>query len=274
MERIVEEADERTIWTVKKYLDTKPTQQYIGKINNATSDSEKAQEFHTTFFPPPPEADLSDIEHATYPEPIQIDTKITIQQLERAINKLSPKKAPGPDEITNAVLKRTFPTIQQHLLALIQTSLNLGHFPQVFKKTTTVVLRKPTKPDYSKPNAYRPIALESTGQSHESIIAELLSYVTETHQLIPAEHFGGRPGRTGEEAMVILSERIYAAWKEREIYSAVFMDVAGAFNNVHHDRLEHDLRKRKVPEPMSNGRKVSSETEPPNSNSMERPRKP
>src|SRR5271170_5465139 len=124
----VEEADERTIWTVKKYLDTTPTQQYIGKINNATTDADKAQEFHTTFFPPPPNADLDDIQHTTYLEPIQINTTITTQQLERAINKLSPKKAPGPDEITNAVLKRTLTTTQQHLFALIQTSLNLGHF--------------------------------------------------------------------------------------------------------------------------------------------------
>ena len=47
--------------------------------------------------------------------------------------------------------------------------------------------------------------------------------------------------------MAILSERIYAAWKEREIYSVVFMDVARAFNNVHHKMLLHNLKRRKVP---------------------------
>ena len=48
--------------------------------------------------------------------------------------------------------------------------------------------------------------------------------------------------------MLILTERIHNAWKERDIFSVVFMDVAGAFNNVHHQRLYHNLRKRKVPE--------------------------
>src|SRR5579859_7580749 len=30
-------------------------------------------------------------------------------------------------------------------------------------------------------------------------------------------------------------------------FSAVFMDVAGAFNNIHHERLLHNMKKRKVP---------------------------
>ena len=90
--------------------------------------------------------------------------------------------------------------------------------------------------------------MENTlGKVLESIMAELLSYVTETHQLLPPEHFGGRPGRTAEDAMTILLERIQHAWKEKEIYSAVFMDVAGAFNNVHHERLIDNMEKRRIP---------------------------
>ena len=77
---------------------------------------------------------------------------------------------------------------------------------------------------------------------------ELLSYTAEAYNLLPPQHFRGRPGRTGEDAMLILTEGICHAWKEREIFSVVFMDVAGAFNNVHHQRLYHNVRKRKAPE--------------------------
>jgi len=76
---------------------------------------------------------------------------------------------------------------------------------------------------------------------------DILSYLTETHKLLLPQHFGGRPGISGEEAMTILSDRIYSAWKEREILSLIFMDVAGAFNNVRHKRLFHNLERRKVP---------------------------
>jgi hypothetical protein len=63
-------------------------------------------------------------------------------------------------------------------------------------------------------------------------MADTISYLTETYELLPVHHFGGRPGRSAEDAMMILTEDIYKAWKNQKIYTAVFMDVAGAFNNV------------------------------------------
>src|SRR5579859_7801328 len=50
--------------------------------------------------------------------------------------------------------------------------------------------------------------------------------------------------------MMLLSEKIMNAWKERDVYSIVFMDVASAFNNVHHKRLLHNLKKRRFPDFM------------------------
>ena len=109
------------------------------------------------------------------------------------------------------------------------------------------ILRKPNKPNYTKPNAYRPIALESTlGKVLESIVADHISYLCETFNLLPKHHFGGRPGRTAEDAMLILSESIYGAWKDGNVFSAILMDVSGAFNNVHHARLVHNMRKRRI----------------------------
>ena len=131
----------------------------------------------------------------------------------------------------------------------MQASFRLGYFPRSFKHTTTVVLRKPNK---SKVKAYRPVALENTlGNIMESVVAEIICYLTETYKLLPAYHFGGRPGRSAEDAMMILSESIYKAWKEKKVYTAVFMDVSGAFNNVHHKRLIHNLRQRRIPETIS-----------------------
>ena len=139
----LEEADERTIWMVKKFIDTSPTPHYIPTINAATSNEAKAIEFQSEFFPPPPPADVCDILPTNiYPPPVSCESNITMLQLERAINKLSPDKAPGPDEITNRVLKRVLPTIRNHLLTLIQASIKLGYFPSAFKTTMTVVLRK------------------------------------------------------------------------------------------------------------------------------------
>jgi hypothetical protein len=66
----VEEADEKTIWTVKKYIDKAPSLYYIPTINNATSNKGKASQLANAFFPPPPPTQTTDIRDAIYP-PVQ-----------------------------------------------------------------------------------------------------------------------------------------------------------------------------------------------------------
>ena len=77
-----------------------------------------------------------------------------IRQIHSAVEKLAPEKAPRPDEITNIVIKKTLPLIEQHLQALMQASIDLGHFLKPFKQTNMVVLRKPGKLDYTITKAY------------------------------------------------------------------------------------------------------------------------
>jgi hypothetical protein len=115
--KFVKEADEKTIWKLKKYMDSTPISSYIPTINEtAASNDEKAEIFKSTFLPPPPPADLSDIEGANYPEPVPSPPRITLSQVETAIEKLAAKKAPGPDEIPNLVLKKCYNEIKEHVL--------------------------------------------------------------------------------------------------------------------------------------------------------------
>jgi len=245
----VNKADGKTIYQVKKYITNIPTPTFIPTLNtNAATNEEKVNTLRKAFFPKPPPADLKDIRRAKYPKEVPYKHQVTIRQIRNAVEKLAPEKAPRPDEIANIVIQKTLPLIEQHLQALMQASIDLGHFPKPFKQTNTVVLRKPGKPDYTVTKAYRPIALENTlGKVLESVMADIISYLTETYELLPAHHYGGRPGRSAEDAMMILSEDIHKAWKNKKIYTAVFMDVAGAFNNVHHERLIHNLKKRRLP---------------------------
>jgi hypothetical protein len=95
------------------------TQPYIPILNETTATNEsKTQEFIRTFFPEPPPAtvgDIGNIEHAT--SAIHCDMKITKRQLRRAIQKLSPNKAPGSDGIINKVMKENIDVLEGHLLS-------------------------------------------------------------------------------------------------------------------------------------------------------------
>ena len=63
---------------------------------------------------------------------------------------------------------------------------------QPWREFIMVVLRKPGKPSYEVPKAYRPIALISTmAKVLTLIVAENLSQLVERHRLLPRTHFGG-----------------------------------------------------------------------------------
>ena len=145
----------------------------------------------------------------------------------------------------NMVLRKALPLVKQHLQAVFQASMDLSYFPKIFRDSTTVVIRKSAKPDYTRSKAYHPIALKCTlGKIFKSIIAEILSYLTETHRLLPDHYYQGRPGQSTEDALLVLSESIHRAWKNKKILSALFLE---AFNNVYHKRLLHNLKMRQIP---------------------------
>ncbi|EMD86559.1 hypothetical protein COCHEDRAFT_53746, partial [Bipolaris maydis C5] len=63
--------------------------------------------------------------------------------------------------------------------------LRLGYCPSHFRESTTVVLRKPGKDNYTVPKAYRPIALLNTvGKVMDAIIARRISHLVETQHVL------------------------------------------------------------------------------------------
>ena len=69
------------------------------------------------------------------------------------------------------------------VLKLYQASLDLKYMPQRWRTAKIIVLRKPNKPDYSKPKAYRPISLLGTiSKGLEAVVVRRLSYLAETYR--------------------------------------------------------------------------------------------
>ena len=74
----------------------------------------------------------------------------------------------------------------------------------------------------------------------------MITYVSEKHQMLPANHFRGHPGRTTTDAMHLLTHRIKASWRTGKVTSVLFLDIEGAFPNADPSRLVHNLRKRGI----------------------------
>jgi ribonuclease HI len=254
----LERAVDPDIWTVHKCISAPASDGAKARIPalkhkcgtqevTATTNQEKSQALAKSFFPARPEDAGIDDNHE-YPPACCAPDKVTKEQIEFQIRKLKPYKAPGPDGIPNIVLMRCADLLLDRLLHIYCAMLkrNLHYAP--WKTFTTVVLRKPGKPRYDVPKAYRPIALlNTTWKVLAAVIADQLTFYSEKYQLLPMNHFGGRPGRTTTDAVHLLTHKIKNAWRQGEVSSVLFLDVEGAFPNAVPDRLIHNLRKRRIP---------------------------
>lgn len=228
---------------------TMPLQQSTGGLT--TTFEGKVSVLREAFFPPPPQADLTDTQGAVYPTPLAMTDILTEGEVRKAIFRPKPDKAPGIDGMPNRFLRQITGALISKITHLFQACLKTGYHPREFKKANTIVLRKPKKEDYSEPKAYRPIALLSTlGKALETVVATKLSDCAEANELLPPEQMGARRKRSTETALETIVDAIHTVWDcgKANVASLLSLDVAGAFDNVSHERLIHNLRAKGVPE--------------------------
>ena len=161
-----------------------------------------------------------------------------------------PDKAPGPDGIPHRILRLLYEDAAGYLQALFNACLQQGHHPHCFREATTIALRKPAKPDYREPKAWRPITLLNTlGKTLEAIVARRIRYVAERYGLLPRAQHGCRRQRDTTTALELLTEQIHTAWEQGrdKVATVLGLDMAAAFPNMSHDRLLHILRRDRVP---------------------------
>ena len=206
------------VWKVASYA--RPTRAAMDVLKlpsggqTYNTDKEKARVLMATFFPRPPapeesEETTSNREHRgtflAWPF-------LRKHEMEQAILRSNPDKAPGPNEISFPVWRELWSVVGDHLFWLYTTSLDLGHTPIIWKTARIVTLHKLGKADYTVPKAFRPISLLPTiSKGLEAVVAARLSYMAEEHKLLPANHFGARPRRSAEQALNVLVERTYQA---------------------------------------------------------------
>ena len=112
---------------------------------------------------------------------------ITMQEIE-AIKQLKCKKAPGPDGVTNGMIKHLGPAAKKTRLELFNESWKNGTVPALWKKATISQVHKNGK-DKKDPNSYHPISLlRSLGKLLERAInRRLIIFLEERKILSPTQ---------------------------------------------------------------------------------------
>jgi hypothetical protein len=240
------------LWKAAKYA--KPTDNYTAipplKVADTehTDNHDKARVFMESFFPQTQLAPVSATNLKKARQELRWEP-ISDGEVARALAVANGRTAPGIDGLPMLIWKKIWKHTSGIILKIFRASIELGYYPAKWKTASIVVLRKLAgKRDYASPNAYRPISfLNTLGKLLEGVMAERLSHYAENFSLLPDTQFGGRPGRSPEQALLILANSIDKALRKNKALTLVAFDLKGAFNRVNKRSLDARLREKGIP---------------------------
>ena len=133
---------------------------------------------------------------------------------------------------------------------LIRRCLANGYHPLQWRRAIAIALKKPNKPDYTQPRAYRLITLlEYMGKLLETVVARRLTYLTGRYNLISGFQFRGRANSSTSDAILTFVHNIHNSWNHGLATSALTfdIDIKDYFNFVNHERLLNKMKKCYIP---------------------------
>ena len=174
----------------------------------------------------------------------------TSAEVSRVLRRAPPRKTPGPDRVTYAMLRRIPLNVVRHLCLIYNSAFLLGYFLLAWKHGHILAISKPGKPPMF-PQDRRPIQLlSSLGKVFERLILRrLFPFVLRNH-LIPDEQFGFMPTHSTTHQVLRLVEHITQGYNSRLSTLAVFLDVHKAYDSTWHSGLFYKLRSCRVPAPL------------------------
>jgi hypothetical protein len=264
--RWLEKMDETSIWDAHQMTRSPATDGGASRVpelkvgdpitgastRTVRSNEEKVSIFYKQFFPPKPHVSSVPADQ-TYPQPRWTHEGLSNDQIHAAIRKLKEKKACKPGTVTNYVFKHTAMLLVPYLGALFYATDELHWYPELWKITHTPVIKKPGKMAYSAPNAWRPIVLaDGFAKLLNKCKADQLMEQCEKTGVLPANHFGGRPGRSTNDSIHMIIKMVKDTWRKGLVASVLFLNVnfvvKGAFPSVAVDMMAHEYRAAGIPE--------------------------
>ena len=154
--------------------------------------------------------------------------------------------APGPDKLTWHHLK--FIINQDDCLINIINIANLcfelGHWPNYFKYSSTIIISKPNETLYDQPKVFRPIVLLNTlGKLIKKVIAERLQFTVASNNFIHPSQLGSLKFKSTMDAGIALTHIIQSGWAKDKTTSTLAFDISQFFPSLNHQLLTLILKK-------------------------------
>jgi len=215
----------------------------------AKSDDEKAmtfadhlqQVFTPHHLPNPSDAAIS----AFLDVPCQMSLSIkpfSSKEVVEALAHINVRKAPVYDLISGKVPKELPKKAVTVLTILYNSILRLSHYPLLWKFAQIIMVPKPGKPVVDV-TSYRPIILlPISSKVFEKLLLKRLRSDIDLSTLLPDYQFGFRAGHSTIHQTHRVVHEIAKDLEGQQLCTAVFLDVAQAFDKVWHTGLVYKLK--------------------------------
>lgn len=173
---------------------------------------------------------------------------LTLEELESAIQRLDPRKSPGPDLIYGHMLHHLGQSAKSLLLRIFNISWQTGKLPKIWKNSTIIPILKPGK-EASNCKSYRPISLTSIlCKTMERIIhTRLMKWLIEEKKL-QFYQTAYRVKHSTVDQLFYLCQSIIDGFQEKPSRktTVVFLDLSAAFDKVWRQKLIDIIHKEGI----------------------------
>lgn len=156
------------------------------------------------------------------------------------------KKAPGPDNIPSAFLRRYAESLAHFLTVIFQVSFLTSSLPNDWLRARVVPVHK--KGDYMSVTNFRPISLTCLScKLMEHIVVKYLKTFIERNNLLSDQQHGFRQGFSTATQLVTTVHEFATVLDHAGQVDIIFLDYSKAFDKVPHDKLLFKLHHLAIP---------------------------
>ncbi|KAH7933574.1 hypothetical protein HPB49_014029 [Dermacentor silvarum] len=161
------------------------------------------------------------------------DCDFTKGEIDAVLSKMTTSSAPGLDGLTTDIVSAICRAHPRFILMIFNAALALGHFPNVWRQSRVIFIRKPGRP-LELPSAYRPICMSSIlGKVLERLLHGRLYHFLVARGLIHPLQYGFTHGKSSVMALQELCSFIRMHRSRNTPVTLISLDFQGAFGSVY-----------------------------------------
>ncbi len=171
-------------------------------------------------------------------------------QLQEALKDFKPFKASGPDGIKPMVLHHLPQNFLERLLLIYKACIQLGYTPDSWCQAKAVFIPKPNKPSYDTPKSLRPITLSNyLIKGLEKLIKWKLEETSLQENPLHVNQHAFTKGKGTDTALLQVVDNIQRGLQRNQFTLGVFLDIAGAFDNINQLKALEAMKNKGFPGP-------------------------